>query len=68
MTGISRKMSRTLAHAGEAVTEAETEMETLTAEIDTLEEQLDNVMEQPCIYSLAFTRSYALVCHINQTH
>ena len=46
MTGISRKMSRTLTHADEAVTEAVTEMESLTAEVNTLEEQLKNVMEQ----------------------
>ena len=52
-TDTPRKISRKLSHAGQAVTETEMEMDSLTAEIDSLKQQLEEVMMQSrvCILS-----------------
>ena len=52
-TDTPRKISRKLSHAGEAVAETEMEMDSLTAEIDGLKQQLEEVMGQSrvCILS-----------------
>ena len=45
-TEITRTISRKLSQAGEAVTETETEMDSLRVEIDGLKERLEEVMGQ----------------------
>ena len=58
MTETSRKMLRKLSHADEVVTEAEMEMESLTAEINDFKQRLDEVMGQSQAYLHRFAYMY----------
>ena len=60
------KTSENSSRADEAVTETKTEVNSLRAEIDALEERRDKVTEQSCAQSLSFMYSYTVVCLIDQ--